>query len=199
MSFVDQVRIVSRCSPVRRRISRCDRPLTKCSRRISTHCSIQTTSVLPSSLCAHEPRLRKPQDDYSSGPDFNRRRWPSFQPAPTPVVPLPERLGLGFKGTERLPVACGDRYRSASLYLSVSLYGAKVLSTSRIRCNDRGQTVTGRRAWAPVSARVRVTEQGGQARRSEIAVEPRGAARRSTQRVGPCPIAGRARGRRLVQ
>ena len=58
-------------------------PTTKCSRRISAHCSTPTTSVLPSSLCADEPRLRRPPDERPSGPLFTRRRWPSFHPAPT--------------------------------------------------------------------------------------------------------------------
>jgi len=36
--------------PVRRWISRCDKPRTKNSRRTSAHCCTLTTSVLPSSL-----------------------------------------------------------------------------------------------------------------------------------------------------
>jgi hypothetical protein len=54
-----------------------------CSRRTSAHCSTPTTSVLPFSLCADEPRLRKPPDDSSRRPHSNRRKWPSFRPAPT--------------------------------------------------------------------------------------------------------------------
>jgi hypothetical protein len=49
-----------------------------CSRRTSAHGSTPTTSVLPCSLCADEPRLRKPPDDSPRRPHSNRRRWPSF-------------------------------------------------------------------------------------------------------------------------
>src|SRR4051794_11596153 len=45
---------------------RWDRPLTKYSRRISAHCSTPTTSILPSSLCADELRLRRPPHDTTS-------------------------------------------------------------------------------------------------------------------------------------
>jgi len=72
---------VSRCSPVRRLISRIDKPRTKCSRRISAHCSTSTTPVLPGSLCADEPRVQRPPDDqvaqFSTGAGglvFTRRR-----------------------------------------------------------------------------------------------------------------------------
>jgi hypothetical protein len=63
--------------------SRRDRPMTKCSRRISAHCSTPTISVLPGSLCAARSQEPRTTRDTSGGPDFNRRRWPSFHPAPT--------------------------------------------------------------------------------------------------------------------
>ena len=78
-------RIVSRCSPVLRLISRIDNPRTNRRRRISAHCSTPTTLALPGSLCADKPRVRRPPDNSSGGPDFNRRRWSSFHPAPTEV------------------------------------------------------------------------------------------------------------------
>ena len=80
-SLLSALRIVSRCRPVRRWISRIDKPRTKCSRRTSAHCCTPTTSGLPSSLCANEPRLRGPPDDQAvqfstgaGGPVFTRRR-----------------------------------------------------------------------------------------------------------------------------
>jgi hypothetical protein len=58
-----------------------DKPRTKNSRRTSAHFSTSATSVLPSSLCATEPRLPGPQDDHvahfspgAGGPVFTRRR-----------------------------------------------------------------------------------------------------------------------------
>src|SRR4051794_13609679 len=88
LSLLIALRIVSRCSPVRRWISRCVRPRTKCSRRTSAHCSTPTTSVLPSSLCANEPRQPGPPDAQvahistgAGGPVFTRRRhckWPGL-------------------------------------------------------------------------------------------------------------------------
>src|SRR4051812_40008917 len=81
LSLLIALRIVSRCTPVRRWISRCVSPRTKNNRRTSAHCSTPTTSVLPSSLCANEPRLREPPDAQvahfstgAGGPVFTRRR-----------------------------------------------------------------------------------------------------------------------------
>ena len=67
---------------IRRRISRCESPPTKCMRRFSAHCSTPTTLVLPSSLCAIEPRLKGHPDDTqvahfspgAGGPAFTQRR-----------------------------------------------------------------------------------------------------------------------------
>jgi hypothetical protein len=56
-SLLSARRIVSRRRPVRRWISWIDSLRTKCRRRTSAHCSTPTTSVLPDSLCADEPRL----------------------------------------------------------------------------------------------------------------------------------------------
>jgi hypothetical protein len=70
-------------SPVLRLISRIDNPRTNRRRRISAHCSTPTTLALPGSLCADKPRVRRPPDSCSGGPDFNRHRRSSFNPAPT--------------------------------------------------------------------------------------------------------------------
>lgn len=69
----------SRCRPVRRLISRIDKPRTKCSRRISAHCSTSTTPVLPGSLCADEPRVQKTtgRSDEHRAPTSGLSPWAS--------------------------------------------------------------------------------------------------------------------------
>ena len=64
--------------PVRRRISRIPSFLTKCRPTNLSPLLHPTTSVLPSSLCANEPRLRGHPDNAPGGPLFNRRTWSSF-------------------------------------------------------------------------------------------------------------------------
>jgi hypothetical protein len=117
-------RIVSRCSPVLRLISRIDNPRTNRRRRISAHCSTPTTLALPGSLCADKPRVRRPPDSSSGGPDFNRRRWSSFHPAPTSSLAVDRTArdrqraddGLG----DRAPSTCSRRTSASCSPNSVS-------------------------------------------------------------------------------
>src|SRR5215213_5245970 len=86
-------------------------------RRTSAHCCTPTTSGLPSSLCANEPRLRGPPDDQAvqfstgaGGPVFTRRRHPPHANRSAPVVGdsygrANDRHGL-VPALVRLPTTC---------------------------------------------------------------------------------------------
>jgi hypothetical protein len=88
---------------------------------------------LHGSLCADEPRVREPPDNASGGPDFNRRKWSSFHPAPTlharprqvngarrgvaSSAPAPEQGRIGrieTRGRHALAEACAHRKMRAS-------------------------------------------------------------------------------------
>ena len=74
-------------SPMRRRLSRCDRRPTKCGRRISAHCCTPTTSVLRARSAQISPGSAAGRTIMTrSGPRFTRRRWPTIHPgADTPT------------------------------------------------------------------------------------------------------------------
>ena len=109
-------------SRVRRLISRIDSRSTPRNRLISAHCSTPTTRA--SSRIDHDdqPRVRTRPDDPDPAPGgslFNRRRWVTIQPAPTPgiaiemtVVPLAHRWApltiASPRGTEP---ASGSKWR----------------------------------------------------------------------------------------
>jgi hypothetical protein len=73
---------VSLASPVRRLISPFDKPRTKCSRRITAHCSTSTTRS-SRARSAHTSPGSEGHRTSLRWPTFERRSWPSLHPAPT--------------------------------------------------------------------------------------------------------------------
>jgi hypothetical protein len=67
---------VSRCNPVRRLISRADKPSTRFIRRTSAHSSTPTNRLPSSPRSQIKARVRGQPDKTGSTP-----KWPNFQPA----------------------------------------------------------------------------------------------------------------------